>query len=158
SSLRLCARHVVSSATCRKAPVSCCAQRASTTLSGCVCSTASRPQLSTTVSSSLCRIPPTGQTSSSPSPTGRGALVALIADEIVGSASYACAASENAPHPHATGGRAEMAVVVEDAWQGRGIGRLILARLAGEASVEGIEAFTARILGENVGALRFITH
>jgi GNAT superfamily N-acetyltransferase len=52
---------------------------------------------------------------------------------------------------------AEMAIVVEDRRQSRGIGKLLLARLAEEAGGRGIEAFTSTVLGENRGALRFFS-
>ncbi|MBV9452840.1 MAG: hypothetical protein JOZ19_01765 [Rubrobacter sp.] len=48
-----------------------------------------------------------------------------------------------------------MAIVVEDRWQSRGIGKLLLSRLAEEATLRKIEAFTGTVLGENRGALRF---
>lgn len=66
-------------------------------------------------------------------------LVATVGDEIVGHAMYA-----------RTGGRgAEAAIVVEDAWQSRGIGKLLLSRLAGMARGRGIGAFDFEVLGEN---------
>jgi GNAT superfamily N-acetyltransferase len=74
-------------------------------------------------------------------------IVALVGDEIVGQAMYArqevC--------------EAEMAVLVEDRWQSRGIGRLLLRRLAEEARHRKIEAFTGTVLGENRGVLRFFS-
>src|SRR5215211_1441466 len=75
------------------------------------------------------------------------ALVALIGGEIVGHAIYA----RQEPR------EAEMAIVVEDRWQSRGIGRLLLSRLAEEAGRRGIEAFTGTVLGENRDALRFFS-
>jgi GNAT superfamily N-acetyltransferase len=75
------------------------------------------------------------------------ALVALIGGEIVGHAIYA----RQEPR------EAEMAIVVEDRWQSRGIGRLLLSRLAEEAGRRGIESFTGAVLGENRDALRFFS-
>jgi GNAT superfamily N-acetyltransferase len=75
------------------------------------------------------------------------ALVALVGDEIVGHAMYA----RQEPR------KAEMAIVVEDRWQSRGVGRLLLNRLAEEAGRRGIESFTGAVLGENRGALRFFS-
>ena len=74
-------------------------------------------------------------------------LVALVGDEIVGQAMYA----------RQEACTAEMAIVVEDRWQSRGIGKLLLSRLAEEAGRRGIEAFTGAVLGENRGALRFFS-
>jgi GNAT superfamily N-acetyltransferase len=74
-------------------------------------------------------------------------LVALVGDEIVGQAMYVRQEAREA----------EMAVVVEDRWQSRGIGKLLLSRLAEEAGRRGIESFTGTVLGENRGALRFFS-
>ena len=70
----------------------------------------------------------------------RGATVALTADEIVGVARWERLAS---------GHEAEVAVLVEDAWQSRGLGRRLLARVAREASRRGIDALVAAVLGDN---------
>jgi GNAT superfamily N-acetyltransferase len=75
------------------------------------------------------------------------ALVALVGDEIVGHAIYALQEPREA----------EMAIVVEDRWQSRGIGRLLLSRLAEEAGRRGIESFSGAVLGENRDALRFFS-
>jgi GNAT superfamily N-acetyltransferase len=75
------------------------------------------------------------------------ALVALVGDEIVGHSMYARQEAREA----------EMAIVVEDRWQSRGIGRLLLGRLAEEAGQRGIESFTGTVLGENRDALRFFS-
>ena len=75
------------------------------------------------------------------------AFVALVGDEIVGQAMYARQEAHEA----------EMAIVVEDRWQSRGIGRLLLSRLAEEAGQRGIESFTGTVLGENRDALRFFS-
>jgi GNAT superfamily N-acetyltransferase len=74
-------------------------------------------------------------------------LVALVGDEIVGHTMYARQEAHEA----------EMAIVVEDRWQSRGIGRLLLSRLADEAGQRGIEFFTGTVLGENRDALRFFS-
>src|ERR1700691_5492611 len=44
---------------------------------------------------------------------------------------------------------AEIGVTVVDAWQGRGLGSALLARLSEHAAEAGIEYFTAEILAEN---------
>ena len=47
-------------------------------------------------------------------------------------------------------------MLVEDAWQGRGLGTLLLLRLARIGADRGLVAFRAVVLGENRGALRFL--
>ncbi len=68
------------------------------------------------------------------------ALVAVAEGKIVGHAMYAGLGE---------GGEAEMAIVVEDAWQSRGVGRLLLSGLAQRARMRGVETFTAEVLREN---------
>ncbi|MGD0605521.1 MAG: GNAT family N-acetyltransferase [Streptosporangiaceae bacterium] len=46
-------------------------------------------------------------------------------------------------------GTAEAGVTVVDAWQGRGLGSALLARLSEHAAAAGIEYFTAEVLAEN---------
>jgi GNAT superfamily N-acetyltransferase len=65
-------------------------------------------------------------------------LVAVVGEEIVGHAMYV--RSEN---------EAEIGIVVEDAWQRKGIGKLLLIRLALAARRRRIEAFTGVVLGQN---------
>jgi GNAT superfamily N-acetyltransferase len=52
--------------------------------------------------------------------------------------------------------RADLAVVVTDAWQGRGIGRLLVDQLAAAARAEGMAAFVAQVLSENRRVLELI--
>lgn len=68
-----------------------------------------------------------------------GSLVAVVEDRIVGHAMYA---------PEGDG-VAEMAVLVEDAWQSRGIGKQLLAGLARSARGRGFRALTGFALGQN---------
>jgi GNAT superfamily N-acetyltransferase len=49
----------------------------------------------------------------------------------------------------AHGTEAEMAIVVEDGWQSKGVGKLLLLELAQRAGLRGIEHFSAEVLGEN---------
>jgi GNAT superfamily N-acetyltransferase len=70
---------------------------------------------------------------------GGRSLVAVAEGEIVGHALYV-----EGPH-----GEAEVALVVEDGWQSRGIGKLLLAGLARKAAGRGVESFTGAVLGEN---------
>lgn len=51
---------------------------------------------------------------------------------------------------------AEVAVTVDDDYQGRGIGRRLGLLLADEARANGIERFSAEILGDNIPALRLM--
>ena len=70
---------------------------------------------------------------------GGYSLVAVVGEEILGHAMYA--------RPER--GEAEVAVLVEDGWQARGIGRLLLQEIAEEARRRGVEVFTCTALGEN---------
>ncbi len=75
----------------------------------------------------------------------RYATVALIGDEIVGVARY-----DRLTLPGEGGGsEAELAIVVEDAWQRRGVGRLLVARLVAAAGRRRIDRFTGTALGDN---------
>jgi len=71
------------------------------------------------------------------------ALVAvpLLSAEIVGE----CRFIRLADQPDT----AEVGVTVVDAWQGRGLGSALLARLSERAAEAGIEYFTAEVLAEN---------
>jgi GNAT superfamily N-acetyltransferase len=71
------------------------------------------------------------------------ALVAvpLLSAEIVGE----CRFIRHADQPDS----ADLGVTVVDAWQGRGLGSALLARLSERALEAGIEYFTAEILAEN---------
>ena len=73
----------------------------------------------------------------------RDALVMVVDGEIVAVARYDRAEGTD---------DAEVAVVVEDAWQGRGIGRRLVARLSHLAQDRGVTAFTATMLGDNRAA------
>ncbi len=70
----------------------------------------------------------------------REAIVALAGDEIVAVARYARTPGAAA---------AEVAVIVADDWQHRGLGPLLLRRLARLARRRGISAFTGTMAGEN---------
>jgi GNAT superfamily N-acetyltransferase len=74
----------------------------------------------------------------------RQALVAECDDEIVAVVRYDLEPGHSA---------AEVAVVVEDAWQGHGLGRRLLRRLALDAIEHGVVELTATVLGENHRAL-----
>jgi len=53
---------------------------------------------------------------------------------------------------------AEIAVTVEDDWQGRGVGTVLLARLADRARAEGIRRFTGLMLAENAPMRALLAH
>ena len=75
----------------------------------------------------------------------REAIVAVHGDEVVGVASYEGECDDPTS--------AEVAVLVDDAWQRAGIARFLLDRLAREARRHGIERFTATVLADNVPAV-----
>lgn len=52
--------------------------------------------------------------------------------------------------------RADAAIVLEDAWQRRGIGRVLALRLVEAARAAGIAAFTSEVLSENRRTLDFV--
>lgn len=71
----------------------------------------------------------------------RDALVAVVDDEIIGVARY----DKVSGYPNA----AEMAVVVEDAWQRHGVATKLLHQLTELARARGYAMFTASMLGDN---------
>lgn len=77
----------------------------------------------------------------------REAIAALEGDEIIAVARYARQPGRDV---------AEVAVVVTDDRQRRGVGRLLLRRLAWLASRRGIRAFTGNIAGDNRPALELV--
>ncbi|MBW4722232.1 bifunctional acetate--CoA ligase family protein/GNAT family N-acetyltransferase [Saccharothrix obliqua] len=70
----------------------------------------------------------------------RVAFVALLGDDIVAVGRYDRLGG---------GGSAEVAFVVEDAHQGRGLGSILLEHLAAAARERGLSRFTAEVLAEN---------
>jgi predicted N-acetyltransferase YhbS len=72
--------------------------------------------------------------------TDRLAIVAQVDDEVVAVGRF----------DRITGtDEAEIAITVEDAWQGRGLGTRLLWRLSAAARERGIAAFVATVQGEN---------
>ena len=67
-------------------------------------------------------------------------LVAVAEEKIVAHALYVRLEDET---------EAEMAIVVEDGWQSKGVGKSLLSELAARARVRGIETFTGEVLGTN---------
>jgi acyl-CoA synthetase (NDP forming)/GNAT superfamily N-acetyltransferase len=75
----------------------------------------------------------------------RVALVALLGDEMIAVGRY----------DRIDGGRdAEVAFVVDDAQQGRGIGSLLLEHLAAAARERGVQRFVAEVLADNARMVR----
>lgn len=54
--------------------------------------------------------------------------------------------------------RAEVAITVADEWQHRGVGKLLLGRLADRAREERITRFTALVSGDNYGMQQLLNH
>jgi GNAT superfamily N-acetyltransferase len=75
------------------------------------------------------------------------AVVAEVDREIVGVARYDGRTGED---------DAEVAVIVDDAWQDRGLGTRLLHRLARVGARRGLVAFRAVVLGENRRVLPFL--
>ncbi len=71
----------------------------------------------------------------------RDALVASVGERVVAVARYDRSATEPS--------KAEVAVVVEDAWHRHGIATALLRELGGVASERGVERFTATVAAEN---------
>ena len=68
------------------------------------------------------------------------ALVAVAEENIVGHAMYVRLANDS---------EAEMAIIVEDGWQSRGVGKSLLCELAERAKRRGIKTFVAEVLAAN---------
>lgn len=76
---------------------------------------------------------------------GYPSWVAVAGGDIRGVASLALLAD----------GGAEVALLVEDAWQRQGVGRALLRSVARHATRRGVREIGAQVLGDNVPALRF---
>lgn len=75
------------------------------------------------------------------------ALVAEVNGALVGVARF---------DRNCDGERAEIGILLADAWQSRGLGGAVLARLRAEASLRGLSGFTATTLGENKRMIRLL--
>ena len=71
----------------------------------------------------------------------RDAVVAVVGDEVVGVARY-----DRSPTDPA---RADLAVLVEDAWQGHGLGRQLLGEVLALAGRRGVRSVTATVQMDN---------
>ena len=78
---------------------------------------------------------------------GSYALVAEAAGTLVGVARF---------DPVPLGARAEIGILLTDAWQSRGLGAVVVAQLQAEARRHALTGFTALVLGENRRALRLL--
>ncbi|TFV67012.1 UNVERIFIED_ORG: GNAT family N-acetyltransferase [Bacillus sp. AZ43] len=78
----------------------------------------------------------------------REAVVAELGDEVIGVARY--------DRPAADPSTAEIAVVVEDGWQGAGVGRQLLATLTSLAARRGVRTLTATVQPDNAPALGLV--
>ena len=67
-------------------------------------------------------------------------LLAVVEREIIGHAMYVRLGDSS---------EAEMAIIVEDGWQSKGVGKLLLSELAERARLRGIETFTGEVLRKN---------
>jgi pimeloyl-ACP methyl ester carboxylesterase/RimJ/RimL family protein N-acetyltransferase len=80
--------------------------------------------------------------------------LALVAEERVGAARHLRAVARY--EPGVAPGTTEIAIVVEDAWQGRGLGALLLDALLEAAEGRGITRFTADVLADNRRMIRLL--
>jgi GNAT superfamily N-acetyltransferase len=78
------------------------------------------------------------------------ALIALVDGAIVGLASYERCQCEP--------GAADVAVVIDDAWQHHGLGSVLMRVLGGVAARRGVDRFTASMLADNRPVVDFVHH
>jgi len=83
--------------------------------------------------------------------------MALVAARDEGSEEHVIAVARYAVDPATEPDVAEAAVAVEDAYQNRGLGTLLLIRLVEYARRHGIRAFMATVHHDNVQIMRFIS-
>ena len=78
----------------------------------------------------------------------REAVVAVVGGEVIGVARY--------DRPLDDPSIAEVAVLVEDAWQGMGVGRQLLGELSALAARRGVRRLTATVQPDNAAVLRLV--
>jgi acetyltransferase len=83
---------------------------------------------------------------------GAYAMIAEVEGTVVGVARF----DRNVRSGSAGSDTAEIGILLTDAWQSRGLGREVVARLRCEALRCGFAGFTATVLGENQRALRLL--
>ena len=76
-------------------------------------------------------------------------VLAVHGQDVVGQASYDRVADDRAVADRAVADRAEVGFTVTDSFQGRGLGTLLLKRLAEAAEDDGVAVFEADVLPEN---------
>lgn len=85
-----------------------------------------------------------------PAPGERAQFIALArrdgVDLMIGSARYVV---------DADGCTCEMAIVVNDAWQGHGVGRRLMRALIGQARRDRLRTMVGKVLGSNAGMAEF---
>jgi acyl-CoA synthetase (NDP forming)/ribosomal protein S18 acetylase RimI-like enzyme len=83
----------------------------------------------------------------------RVAFVVLLGDDVIAVARYERIATASSAGGHGSGPSAEVAFVVEDAHQSRGLGPILLEHLAAAARERGLRTFVAEVLAENAAML-----
>lgn len=84
--------------------------------------------------------------------------MALVATREQGGEEHIIAVARYAVDPAGQPDLAEAAIVVEDEYQNRGLGTLLLIRLVAYAQAHGIRAFMAAVHHDNAQIMRFIRH
>ncbi len=84
--------------------------------------------------------------------------MALVATREQGSEEHIIAVARYAVDPAGQPDLAEAAIVVEDEYQKRGLGTLLLSRLVAYAQAHGIRTFMATVRQDNIQIMRFVRH
>ena len=84
--------------------------------------------------------------------------MALVAAREEGGEEHIIAVARYAVDPAGQPDLAEAAIVVEDEYQNRGLGTLLLIRLVSYAQAHGIRAFMATVHQDNIQIMRFVRH
>jgi GNAT superfamily N-acetyltransferase len=79
--------------------------------------------------------------------------IVIAREDVAGTEVVAVGRYEPTKDPHV----AEVAFVVQDGWQGKGLGRLLLRELLGAAGARGIRRFRAYVLADNSRMLRLLS-
>jgi RimJ/RimL family protein N-acetyltransferase len=80
--------------------------------------------------------------------------IVIARGDVAGTEVVAVGRYEPTADPHV----AEVAFVVQDGWQGKGLGRTLLRALLGAAQARGIRRFRAYVLASNHRMLRLLSH